>query len=56
MNAQDWIAAIIALIAFVWLLSRFGALNWLRPRPAHAEPAADMSSSTPAGGCGKCGD
>lgn len=56
MNAQDWAAAIIALLAFVWLLSRFGVLGWLRPRPAHAESCADKSSHNHGSGCGKCGD
>jgi hypothetical protein len=45
MTAQDWIAAAIALLAFFWLLWRFGAMTGIRQ-----ESAASTSE-----GCAKCG-
>lgn len=54
MTIQDWIAAAIALLAFYWLLRRFGITGWVSKSLLGMTSAKSSASSS--GGCAKCGD
>lgn len=53
MTTQDWIAAGIALLAFYWLLWRFGVTGWVSRLIFKSAPADGPTSG---GGCAKCDD
>lgn len=55
MTLQDWIAAGVALLAFYWLLWRFGVTGWVARRLRKSTPA-EVAATPTAGGCAKCAD
>lgn len=55
MTLQDWIAAGVALLAFYWLLRRFGLTGWAA-RTLLKSTREDADATLGAGGCAKCGD